>query len=95
MLAEGWSLSTLGSPGGDGPQTAKVEREREKQRARPEVHGIEKQRFLVSDEVEDEPDYEPDECHGVLLWSGILSHGNAEPPRGERQLGVVGQGGGA
>ena len=68
VVRDGVSLSTLASARGQDAETAQVEREREDQRARPEVHGIEEKRLLVSDEVEDEPDSEPDECHGVLLF---------------------------
>jgi len=40
-----------------------IERDREQQRACPRVHGIEVEAFCIADQVRDEPDDEPEECH--------------------------------
>jgi hypothetical protein len=40
-----------------------IERDREEQRACPRVHGIEVEAFCIADQVRDEPDDEPEECH--------------------------------
>ena len=45
--------------------------DREEQRARPEVDGIERQRLLVADEVPDQPDDEPEQRHEATLCSAL------------------------
>src|SRR4051794_2699848 len=44
-----------------------VDRDREQQEPRPPVDRVETQRLPIADQVEDQPDDEPENCHGATL----------------------------
>jgi hypothetical protein len=44
-----------------------IDRDREEQKSRPPVDGIEDQGLVVADDVGDQPDDEPDQRHGATL----------------------------
>jgi hypothetical protein len=48
-----------------------VECDREEQRACPRIHGIEVEAFCIADQIGDEPDDEPEECHDPTV---IVAH---------------------
>ena len=67
----------------DHVRLVQIDRGRQEERSRPPVDRVERERFLVSDQIGDEPDHEPEKSHGAKHPRNTRSGDGWPPPRAD------------